>query len=412
MDLIIRNAKLRRAEGLRDIGIEGGKVVEIAPKVRGSATKELDAEGRLTTPGLVNPHVHPDKSMVREEMPANVTFLFDEAIELTWQFKRKAKVEDIVKRVEKVVNMAVTHGTTHLRAFADVDTIGGLIPVQGVLKAKEMFRDILHMQVVAFPQEGIIRDEGSADLLREAMKLGADVVGGLPWFEHTDEDAKTHIDICFDIAQEFDRDIHMLVDNTNNPYSRTLEFLAVQKIKLKFPRTVTASHAEALSFYDDIHADKVIQLVKKAGIHICSNAHVSLSFEGLQARQPIPRGLTRVKELLRAGVNVTTGQDDVNDPYYPFGRADQLEVALFMAHAAHLIFPQDFDTLFDMITVNGARAMGISDYGIEVGKAANLVVIDAPNVKEALRLQPDRRYVIHQGRLVAETQRQSRVYRG
>ncbi len=411
MDLIVRKAKLRGSETLQDIGVEGEKIVEIAPEIKASAPKELDAEGRLTTSGFVNPHHHPDKSMVRDQMEPNKTYLFDEAIELTWHFKRDFEVDDIVKRIEKVVQMAVSFGTTHLRTFADVDTIGGLKPVKAELKAKELFRDIIDIQVVAFPQEGIIRNEGTADLLREAMKLGADVVGGLPWYEHSDEDAKTHIDICFDIAKEFNKDIHMLVDNTNNPNSRTLEFLAVKKIKSKFPRTVTASHAEALAFYDDIHADKVIQLVKQAGIHICSNAHVSLAFEGHQARQPIPRGLTRVRELLRAGVNVITGQDDCNDPYYPFGRMDQLEVALFMAHAAHFIFPPDLDILFNMITVNGAQALVLQNYGIKVGNLADLVVIDAPDPKEALRLMADRRFVIYRGRLVAETKREGSVYR-
>ncbi len=412
MDLVIRKAQLRHTDGLRDIGIRGERIMEIAPSIATRGTREIAADGRLVTPAFVNPHMHLDKCMVRDRMRPNATFSFDEAIELTWGFKRDRSLEDIRKTAVGVAEQAVANGTTHMRVFADVDTIGGLKPVTAMLAVREEMKDVLDIQVVAFPQEAIVRNPGSDALLEEAVRLGADVVGGLPWYEHSDEDARAHIDHCFALAKRYARDIHMLVDDTSDPTKRTLEMLALKTIRAALGRHVSASHCESLTFYDDTHAARVVALVKEAGMSIVSNAHISLTLIGIVCgRQPAPRGITRVKELLQAGVNVASGQDDVNDPYYPFGRCDQLEVAWVMAHTAQLVFADDIETVYDMVTTNAARTMGLTDYGLEVGKRADLVVLDAPNVKEALRLQADRLYVVRKGRVVAETKSARTVHR-
>ena len=412
MDLVLRKAQLRRTEGLRDIGIRGDRIVDIAPAIGARGTREIDAEGRLVTPAFVNPHMHLDKCMVRDRMRPNATFSFDEAIELTWGFKRDRSIEDIRTTAAGVAERAVANGTTHMRVFADVDTIGGLKPMKAMLAVREEMKDVLDIQVVAFPQEAILRNPGSDGLLDQAMGLGADVVGGLPWYEHSDEDARAHLDHCIALAKRYGKDIHMLVDDTSDPTSHTLEMLALKTIRANLGRHVSASHCESLAFYDDTHAARAIALVKQAGMSIISNAHISLTLIGIAGgRQPAPRGITRVKELLRAGVNVASGQDDVNDPYYPFGRCDQLEVGWIMAHTAQLVFADDIETAYDMITTNAARAMGLGDYGLEVGKQADLVVLDALNVKEAFRLQADRLYVIRKGRVVAETKTTRTVHR-
>ena len=412
MDLVIRKAQLRRADGLRDIGIRGERIVEIAPSIGARGAREIAADGRLVTPAFVNPHMHLDKCMVRDRMRPNATFSFDEAIELTWGFKRGRSVDDIRKTAVGVAEQAVANGTTHMRVFADVDTIGGLKPVQAMLAVREEVKDVLDVQVVAFPQEATVRNPGSDVLLDEALRLGADVVGGLPWYEHCDADSQTQIDLCFELAKKYGRPIHMLVDDTSDPSKRTLEMLALKTIRANLGWHVAASHCESLTFYDDGHAARVIAMVKEAGMSIVSNAHISLTLIGIVGgRQPAPRGITRVKELLRAGVNVASGQDDVNDPYYPFGRCDQLEVGWVMAHTAQLVFADDIDTVYDMITTNAAKVMGLTDYGIEVGKRADLVVLDAPDVKEAFRLLADRLYVVRRGRVVAETKTTRTVHR-
>ena len=403
MDLIVRNSRIRGSESKKDIGIDGGKIVKIAGKIEGRGEREIDAKGRLVAPPLVNAHVHLDKCLtgdwVRSTLGASSCA---DVIGMAAEIKRKFTVEDIEKRAGKGVELAVLHGGPVIRAFADVDTIGGLTAVKALTKVRDRYRNIADIQVVAFPQEGIVRDEGSEELMWKAMELGADVVGGIPWYEYLDDDVRRHVDIAFQIAKHFDRDIGMLVDDTDDPNSRSLEYLAVKTIREKYFGRVAASHCGALTAYDDYHAKRVIDLVKKAGITIVSNPHISLMINGRLDKQPMRRGITRVRELLEAGENVASGQDDVDDPYYPFGRADMLEVGYMMCHAAQMSLPNEIEKVFDMITVNGAKALRIKDYGIEVGKRANLIVFDAYSVPEAFRMQSSRLFVIKDGHIVAE----------
>ena len=403
MDLIIRQALRRGETAPRDIAIDAGTIAAVEPSVSGRASREIDARGRLVTPPLVNPHVHLDKALLGDVMRPNRSQTLQEAIEITWDFKRAYTETDIVERAGAVIQMAVREGTLAVRAFADVDSVGGLAPVRGLLATRARYRHLLTMEVVAFPQEGILRDPGTEALLREAMTLGADVVGGLPWYEMTDEDARRHIDIVFAIARERDADVHMLVDDTDDANSRSLEYLAVKTKREGYGGRVSASHCGALAAYNPTYAAKVIGLVREAGIAIVSNPHISLVLAGRRDAEPVRRGITRVRELLRAGVNVASGQDDVNDPYYPFGRASQLEVALFMAHTAHLTYPDELETVFDMVTGNAARAMRLPRYGLAAGDAGDLLIWDAGSVKEALTRQRPPAYVVRGGAVVAQT---------
>lgn len=226
-----------------------------------------------------------------------------------------------------------------------------------------------------------------------------------PWFELCHEHAQRHIDFCFELATRLDRDLHALVDDEPiAPHTRNLEQLALATIARGWEGRVAASHACGLASYDDFSAERLMRLVAQAGITISCNAHVSLVSKCQHARQPVPRGITRVRELVAHGVNVTCAQDDVADPYYPFGRGDMLEVASFLAHTAHLYRPADVDYVLDAITVGAAKGMRLPDYGLREGARADLVVLaEGDTATEALRLQPARRYVLHRGRVVAET---------
>lgn len=412
MDLIVRNARLRGREATVDIGIQGETIASIRGRIEESAPTEIDAEGDLTTSSFVNPHMHVDKCLLGRTMRPNKSQTLQEAILITWDFKRSYETADIVARAGEVIESALRHGTTAMRMFADVDTIGGLAPVEGEIETKNRYSNLLDLEVVAFPQEGIIRNPGTEELMRKAMHMGADVVGGLPWYERTDEEARRHVDIVFEIAREFDKDIHMLVDDTDDPNSRSLEYTAVKTIEEGYQGRVTASHCGALAAYDDTYASKVVGLVQEAGISICSNPHISLVLAGRRDKEPVRRGITRVKELLAAGVNVCSGQDDVQDPYYPFGQADQLEVALIASHVAHLTYPSELETVFDMVTVNGARAMNLQWYGLEEGKRADIVVFQAKSLVDALRLRAPRRYVLRKGRIVARSHLESEIVAG
>ena len=403
MKQVIRNVRLRGRDGSYDVAIDGETVEAVEPSYAGSGDQEHNGAGNLLVPGLVNAHQHLDKSRLGDVMRPNESHSFAEAIDITIEHKRSYTVEEIADRAAPVIETAIINGTTAMRGFADVDTIGGLTPIEGLLELKRRFDGMITFEVVAFPQEGIYRDPGADKLMEEAMGLGADIVGGLPWYEHLDQQVHDHVDFCFELAHRTGKDIHMLVDDTDNPNSRALEYLAVRTAQEGYQGRVTASHCGALGAYDHNHAEKVIALVKEAEISISSNTQISLVLTGHGDRGLIRRGITRVTELLDAGVNVLSSQDDVNDPYYPFGKPDQLEVGQYMAHTAQLSYPAQMETVFDMIGPNAAKAMRLEGYGVEPGCRADLVLIDAPTVHDALRLIPPRSLVFYGGKLVAES---------
>jgi cytosine/creatinine deaminase len=403
MELIIRNAKLRNQADLVDIVIEGGLISSVQPKAVAEGRTEIDAGGSLVLPGMFNLHFHADKSLLGEVMRPNVSGTLPEAIEITNEFKRKYDPREVAARTLRVLEAGVKNGTTFFRLFADVGTIGGLQAARGLLLAREQFLKYCDIQIVAFPQEGISRDPGAAELLDEAMKEGCDVVGGLPWYEYTDQEARDHIYTCFEIAKRHNRDIHMLVDDTDDANSRSLEYLALKTMREDFHGRVAASHCGAMAGYNDAYAAKIIDMVATADITISVNAHINLVCSARLDREPRRRGIARVKEMLARDVNVISSQDDVNDPYYPFGKPDPLECVSMIAHVAQLTLPHELEQALSMVTENSAKAARVANYGIAKGNRADLVVVGAPSVHEAIRLQPLRRHVIKNGREVARS---------
>ena len=401
MDLLIKNAKIYGKTDLVDIACDGGKIVEISPGIKGEFKEVIDAEGNFVSSAFIDPHIHLDKVLVVDTVRPNISGTLKEAIEILWEKKRNYTIEDIVERAGKVIQWEVANGVTHIRTHVDVDTIGGLKPLEGLLATREKYKELLDLQIVAFPQEGIIQDPGTEELLYKAMEMGADVVGGMPHNEMTDDDSKRHIEILFEIAKKFDAPIDSHTDENDDPYSRTLEYLAAKTIKEGYEGRVTADHTCALSSYNDVHAAKVISLVKKADITMESNPVTNIVLEGRFDTYPKRRGLTRIKELLQEGVNVTFGQDCIKDTFYPFGKGDILEVANIFAHVAQLTLPQEIDAIYHMMTDGAAKMLGISDrYGLEKGKDADIVILMASSFYEALRVGADR-ITIRKGKIVA-----------
>ncbi len=404
MDTIIRHARLRGCQGTRDMGITNGRIAVVAEHLTEEATTEVDAAGNLVMPTYVNGHIHLDKCFLQEQMRPNKDYTFGECLELTWEHKAGYTTEDILQRAGRAIQEGILNGTTVFRAFADVDSIGKLRGLEGLLALRERWRGVVHIEVVAFPQEGILRDPGTAELMEEAMRLGADVVGGLPWFEMLDEDARAHIDFCFALARRYDKDIHMLVDDTDNPLSRSLEYLAVKTLREGYQGRVSASHCGALAAYNEVHAHKVMDVLKQAHVSISSNAHISLVVQGRYDQEPVRRGITRLKQLWQHGINVFSSQDDVADPFYPFGRNDQQEVVAYLCHTAHMTAPSEIEAAFDFVTYNAARALRLPDYGLEPGCKADLNVLAASTTREALRLQQPPRWVMRGGNVLARNQ--------
>jgi cytosine deaminase len=414
VDIVIRGARLRRVEGPRDVGIQDGRIRVVAQHIPEAGREEIDAAGNLLTPGFVNIHCHLDKCLTGAwvDVWGPSSSGSPEAIPAATGVKKRFTEDDIVERATRALETSVLAGTTAVRAFADVDTVGGLLSVKSLLKVKERFRPSLDIQVVAFPQEGIIRDEGTRELLERSLELGADVVGGIPWYEGEPDAARKHTDIVFELAQKYDKDVHCLIDDNSDPTSRNIEYLLTKAIREDYRGRVSASHCRgALDSPDDEYARGIVELARRADSTVVENSHVSLFMYGRNDAHPVRRGVTRVREFVKGGVNVAVGQDDIDDPYYPFGRGDMLELAFVMCHAAHLGSPAELESAYDMISCNPAKGMRLASYGVEEGDSADLVLLNAHTVHEALRLQAGCAVVIKRGNIVARSKKSEELLR-
>jgi len=392
-DLLIKNARTRfSGKETKDIGISGGKIAEIGSNLKADGKELIDAKGNLVTESFVNGHLHLCKvytlSMVGEDaltsyqggsMGKAMT-----AIELASRVKEQYDESWIIENVRKAVKLAVKNGVTHIRAFADTDTKAKLEGVKALLKAREEFKDSVELQVVAFPQDGVVRDPGAENYVDKAMELGADVVGGIPWIEYTDEDEQKHIDLMFKLAKKYNKDVSMLIDDAGDPGLRTLEMLAVKTIKEGWEGRVMVHHARAMELYAEPYFRKIVALLKKGSIGVVSDPHTG----------PLH---ARVRDLYDEGINVALGQDDIADAYYPFGRNNMLEVAFLAAHLLWMTTLEELNILYDLITTNAAKAMGIKNFKLEKGNPANLVVLNAGTVWQALTDHNPPLYVIKDG---------------
>jgi cytosine deaminase len=320
-------------------------------------------------------------------------------IELAALVKEKYDETWIIKNVRRALAQAAIYGNTHIRAFADVDSKAKLEGMKALIRAREEFKGIVEVQVCAFAQDGLAREPGASQLMREAMQLGADVAGGIPWIEYTEADTQAHVREIFDLAQEFNKDVSMLVDDAGDPGLRSLEIMAIEAIKRGWQGRALAHHARAMALYPQPYFQKVAALLKQANMAVVSDPHTG----------PLH---ARVKELLEEGVNVCLGQDDISDGYYPFGRNNMLEVAFLASHLLWMTTNREIETLYDMVTVHAARAMNIKGHGLKIGAPANLVVLQAPNVLEALREHAAPLHVVSAGKLIDRQKMESIISGG
>jgi cytosine deaminase len=395
-EILVRNAELNHAPGKKmSIAVAGGKIAAIAEKLGGKAGTEIDAKGMLVSESFVNAHLHLCKVYTLQMMDEEALTHYHgadmgkamTAIELAARVKENYDEAWILPNVRKAIAQAAMYGCTHIRAFADVDSKARLEGVKALIKAREEFKGVVDVQVVAFAQDGIVREPGAANLMHQAMVLGADVAGGIPWIEYTDADILEHVRVVFDLAIEFGKDVSMLVDDAGDPGLRSLEAMAVETIKRGWFGRSLAHHARAMALYPTPYFQKVSALLKKAQMGVVSDPHTG----------PLH---ARVRELLANGNLVCLGQDDISDAYYPFGRNNMLEVAFLGSHLLWFTSTQDICTLYEMVTVNAARCIGLKDFQIKVGAPANLVVLNQPNVIEALRFHEAPAYTISHGKLV------------
>lgn len=400
-DLLVRRAQLRsRPQGQTvDIGLRGGRISAIEAHLDGKGTVELDAAGGLATESFANPHLHLCKVYTLEMMDEEALKDYHgadmgkamTAIELAARVKEKYDESWIIQNVRRAMLDSARYGCTHIRAFADVDGKARLEGVKALIRAREEFKGIIDIQVVAFAQDGVVREPAARDLMRQAMALGADVAGGIPWIEYTDADIQEHVRFIFDLAVEFNKDVSMLVDDAGDPGLRSLETMALETLRRGWQGRSLAHHARAMALYPTPYFQKVAALLKKAGMGMVSDPHTG----------PLH---ARVREMLAEGCLVCLGQDDISDAYYPYGRNNMLEVAFLASHLLWFTTSADMETLYDMVTTRAAQSMGLKDFALQVGAPANLVVLEQKSVLEALRYHEAPRWVVSHGKLVDQAQ--------
>ncbi len=402
-DLLIQRARLRgHPSSLMDIGILDGKIAAIEEHLDARAGIQIDARGNLVSESYVNPHLHlckvytlerMDEAALRDYHGAGMGKAMT-AIERAARVKEDYDESWIIKNVRRAIALAALYGCTHVRAFADVDSKARLEGVKALLRARNEFKGVVDIQVVAFAQDGLVREPGALELLQQAMAMGADVVGGIPWIEYTEADIAQHVREVFDVAVQFDKDVSMLVDDAGDPGLRSLEAMALEVIRRGWQGRALAHHARAMALYPKPYFQKLTALLNRASLGVVSDPHTG----------PLH---ARVRELLEEGVLVCLGQDDISDAYYPYGRNNMLEVAFLVSHLLWMTTSTEMESLYDMITVEAARAMRLEGFGLQIGTQAHLVVLDVPNVLEALREHAAPAYVISHGRLVDQEQMRS-----
>lgn len=404
-NLILKNARLRDRDGLVDIGLCGDRIDSISKDPSTDGREILDVEGFLTHPALVEPHTHLDKALISDRMPPNVSMSSEEARHNLREEKRRFTVEDVVERGGTALGWAMAAGVTALRTHVDVDTAAGLTGLEGVLALKERMADFVDLQVVAMPQHGIESDPGTGELLEEALRMGADLIGGFPEEEFHEEAGRRHIEFIFDLAKRFDVEIDMHIDIRYSPDVRYLHYYAHRAFEEGFHGRVAAGHVTALPYYDPYQAAHVIEAVKRIDMSITTCPPTTMMLGARSYPEPRGRGVTRVKEFLAAGVNIAFAQDNILDPFNEnFGDGDPLKNGFLAAYAAQLGSKEELEILFDMATVEAAKLLRLSDYGMEEGCRGDLVVTPVESARDAFRLQPPRRYVIRKGRIIAESE--------
>jgi cytosine deaminase len=404
-DLAVRNVRLRgRPDAPVHVGIRDGRIAAIATEPIAGRTV-LDGAGNLLTPAFVDAHLHLCKvytlGMIGDEAIRRYTGAAMgqamTAIELASAVKDQYAESWIYTHARRAVLEGLRHGVTHVQAFADTDTRARLEAIRALLRLRDELRGLVEIRVVAFPQDGLLRDPGAEEHIRQALEAGADVVGGIPWIEHTDDDAREHVARMLALAKTFDRDVAMLVDDAGDPGLRTTEMLAQAALLQGWEGRVTACHARAMGLYPEPYFRRLAGLARRAGMRFVTDPHTG------------PLHL-RVAELLEAGLAVALGQDDIADAYYPYGQHNMLEVAFLASHVLGSPTFAQMEMLYDMITEQAARVLGLADYGLAVGRAAHLVVLPAAGVYEAIREHRPPRYVISHGRLVAENTQETTFY--
>jgi cytosine deaminase len=402
-DLVIKGGTLPDGRVV-DIGIKGAKIAAIADLSDAQAGQIIDASGDLVSPPFVDPHFHMDATLSYGLPRINTSGTLLEGIGLWGELKQVMTQDEVVNRALKYCDWAASMGVLAIRSH--VDTCDDrLLGVEALIEVRTRVKDYIDLQLVAFPQDGFYRDPTARENTIRALDMGVDVVGGIPHFERTMADGAASVRELCEIAAARALPVDMHCDETDDPHSRHIETLAFETQRLGLQGRVAGSHLTSMHSMDNYYVSKLLPLIAEADINVIPNPLINIVLQGRHDTYPTRRGLTRVKEMLAMDINVGWGQDCVLDPWYSLGTADMLDVAFMGLHVAQMTSPNDMRTCFDMVTVNNAKTMGLADYGLHVGSKASLVILDAGDPIEALRLRATRLCVIANGRVISQTPR-------
>jgi len=415
IDLLLRNARLALSDDAVldgshpvDIHVANGRITAFESSAGADplhlveASEVIDLGGRLVTPPLVEPHIHLDAVLTVGQPRPNVSGSLFEGIAVWAERVKDLTYDDVQTRVREILRWQIANGVLHVRSHVDVCD-PELRALRALVDLRDEVRGMIDLQLVAFPQQGILGFDGGRDLMIRAVEMGADVVGGIPHYELTREDGVESVKFAMALADEHGLRVDIHCDETDDDHSRFVEVMAAETIRRGMSGRVTASHTTAMHSYNNAYAYRLITNIARAGLHMVTNPLDNAVLQGRFDTGPIRRGHTRIKQLQEAGVNVCIGHDSVMDPWYPLGYGDPLQAAFVLAHLGQMSGDAELRRLIEMITGNSAAALGVADYGLRVGGPADLVVFDAPTEADALRLVAPRTLVLRNGRVLART---------
>ena len=402
IDLLITNAVVANFSEPVDIAVNNGVILDIGRSLSYQAEQCIDAAGQLVSPPFVDSHFHMDATLSMGLPRMNESGTLLEGIEVWGELKPSLTAEAVKARAKQLLSWSIAQGTLAIRTHVDV-TDPTLMAAQVLVELRKEMRPWIDMQLVAFPQDGILRTPHGKALLLKALELGVDVIGGIPHFERTMEQGGESIRWLCELAAEKGLMVDMHCDESDDPLSRHVESLAFETHRLGLAGRVTGSHLTSMHSMDNYYVSKLLPLMAESGMHVVCNPLVNIHLQGRHDTYPKRRGLTRVPELLQAGVNVAFGHDDIMDPWYPMGSHDMLDVAHMGAHCLQMMGTEQLATIFEMITTRAANILHLDNYGIAPGCKADFVILQAQSTLDAIRLRPARLFVVRSGKIIAQT---------
>jgi cytosine deaminase len=402
-DLILRRCRLYQQTEIVDIAVLDGRIASIKPSIEDTAQRELDCREQLVVPPFVESHIHLDSVLAAGQPQFNESGTLFEGIQIWGERKQSLSGSDVQARALEALKLMASHGVLYVRTHVDV-TEPKLIALDALLDLREQVKEWTTVQIVAFPQDSIYSRRENEGLLEEALRRGADAVGGIPHYELTREDGVRSVQRVFELAEKYDRLIDIHCDEVDDNQSRFIEVIVAEAIKRGNGERVSASHTTAFGSYNDSYAYKLMGFLRRTNVNFIANPLINITLQGRMDSYPKRRGLTRIKELWQNGTNVSLGQDCIYDPWYILGTGSMIGVAYMTVHVSQMTGLKEIDACFEMVTENGARSLHIQDYGLKAGNPANIVVLDVPDAFNAIRYQVKPRFVISRGKVIVESQ--------